>query len=476
MVQRAIGMDNTARTKIVSCPYCGAQKRVELPEGTVQAFPHPTDGKTRLELGYIDRELGVKILNDFWSPRVLPGTREQSVKCERCKSWFHTAFFAQKVDISKYFDLEFQGIASRPFADRLLDVFHLNYIISCILIAVLLWFAWAGPVILFGGLEKIMNDLSSLLFIPSLAIALFAIRFHMESIKRLKEPIKRLLRVKKPGMKIWIYERFKCYILGRGQPRKLLLPNLAGLLCLLIYLVYHLAYVVYLMPNLALFETPFVEVGQIEYTSYVSVIFGPILWGSLAFIFGTTLWLAISTTWAIYKIGAWLPLNINTLERTGGVEPLGRFALSGTVPLIAAEFVLVPSIFVTVRKVSIMRTFPQILGLIILTMTTIILFFSSLHSIHRGMRSKKEEALGRIRREYHIKEKQLLEIVSERFGSSVKERLDLLGDSLSNLEFFEKRIESMRTWPYDFGIIAKLIGSSILPFGMFLVRELISMV
>jgi len=463
---------------LVACPYCDFQNEVQLSDTTEQWFAHPTDGKRRRKLGYIDKELGVKIFNDFWSPKVLPGLKEISIPCESCKYEFHVSFFVEKVDIDKWFDIESCGVKSRPLTDRMLDLFHLHYIISSILVAIILWLALAVPVIVSGGFSKIINDLSLWLSIPSVAIALSAVRFHRENIEDLKNPVESILKVKIVKMKGWTYERFKCYIFGRGCPRRLLLPNFIGFLFLLTYIAYHLIVTIRILPNLTLFENSVVDHPEIKYTSYAHAIFAPVLWGSLAFIFGTALWLAISTSWVTYKMGAWLPLHIDTLHKTGGVQPLGRFALTGTIPFVAAQFALVPSILLTVREVSWTIMFPQIflqiLAIIILSITTIILFFSSLYSIHRGMKKEKGNALNKITQRYHEKQKELLEITSKKLTNNIKKKLDFLGDSLSSLEFFEKRVESMRTWPYDLGIIARLIGSTLIPFIALLLERLIS--
>jgi hypothetical protein len=463
----------------VPCPYCAAECEVELPEGTAKVFPHPTDGKRRIRLGNIDQELAVKIFNDFWSPKVLPGTKEISVQCKRCKFEFHTLFFKQEdLDIHRHFDFEFQGIMTKPISIRLLDLIHLPYSISCFLVAALLWLAWAIPVIGFGGANKIASDLMSFSYILILAFILYAIRFYVDTLRKMKEPIKRILKVKRPEMKGWVYERFKCYILGRGSPRKLLMPDLVGLICLLVYLLYHFNWVIHYAPYLTIFETPPVEGQKIVYTSYTATIFSPIFWGSIAFAFGEALWLTISTTWSIYKMGVWLPLNINTFEKTGGVKPLGRLALSAIVPYIAAEFIIIPHLLVTTSIIEIFGI-PRMAIIAILTILTFVLFFSSIYSIHFGMKRKKEKILSKIRREYHKKQKYFLKLFSEEFGSKGSKNESLLSlarflrVSLSDLEFFEKKVESMRTWPYDFEIVVKLIGSSLIPLVTLLLRELV---
>lgn len=461
----------------VRCPYCDAQNEIDLTKKDTSVlaehrgwFAHPTDGKKREKVGYLDKELGIKIFNDFWSPEILPDSKELTVKCKKCEEEFHVASWPNEIKIDEYYDVEFSDCPSRPVIYRLLDLLQrrvgLHYIVSSMLISISIWLAFAVPIIIFKGGSKLVNDVFSWMAIPSMTIAILAIRFHTNNIMKSKKDIMKLLKVKTEKMRGWTYERFKCYMLGRGKPRKMLLPDVVGLLCLLIYLSYHLISVASELPNLTPFEGPFQnETVRIMYTSYASAISAPFLWGSLAFVLGTSLWLAISTTWVVYKIGAWLPLDIDVFEKMGGVEPLGHLAFSGIIPFIAAQFALIPSILLVGVRLY------QLMALLVLSTLTVILFFTSTHSIHRGMKKVKEKDLADIRSVYDPKQRELLEMFSQKSKNVPPEELDYL----KSLEFFKSKAASMRTWPYDLGTIAKLIGSSVLPLITVLLEMLITL-
>lgn len=451
-----------------SCPYCGARKTVVLPEGTDSAFAHPTEGKRWSRLVPTDRSLWPRL----FGPKPLKGDREESVRCDRCKSEFHIIFFGAKTDPKKYYDHEFEGSTKTvPLIDHFLSRLPIPYPISSLLFASLFWCIWALPVSVYGGYSKILHDPVALMLVPIMAMMLISIHFHRINVEQLKEPISRILKVK-PKFKGWIFERFKCYIIGR--PGCLYPVNIAALSFALAYIAFSAINLIILDPRLTTYELPYTE-GDIVYTSYASALFGKILWSIFSFIFGTAFWLGISTTWVIYKIGMWLPLEINPYDETGGVKPLGDLALSGVVPLVAAEFVFIP---ILLGKSPINGSVEIILTVLILgtlIVTTAVFFFTSLLSIHRGLRNIKDETLRKIQNEYQRNYVALLEIISQEDKRDINDEVDTIKSIISSLEPFETRVKSMHTWPYDIAMILKLLGSSILPLVMYLLQRLISM-
>lgn len=458
-----------AQFAALSCPYCGTKRRVNLPEGTVQVFPHPIDGK-RKEKPESLRKLGPRL----FGARYRKEDMEVSVKCKKCEYEFHIIFFSQKTDIYKHFAPEFDGITSRPLADRLLDLFPLPYPISSLLLSLSFWLLWVIPVSLVGGFEKITSDLMGLMSFPSLTIAMFAIRLHLNNIKRLKDPIKDVLKIKKPRFRGWIFERFKCVILG--YPGNLHLVDVTAFLGVVVFVCFFLIRL-FLDPANAPVEllektTENVTIGQfVRYDSYVSAFFGFVYWSIIYFFFGTAFWLALSTAWVVYKIGLWFPLRIDPLDKNGGIKPLGDLAFSGVIPLIAAELFFIPAVATTAVTYT-LALLPQILVLGLVTTTTFALFLSSLFSIHDAMVKVKEKALKKIRREYRKVYRQFLEKAN---NSKVKieDKQVILDASLSILGILENRIQSMRTWPFGVKILLRTIGIYfVLPVTLFIAQRL----
>lgn len=439
--------------------------QAELPAGSVQFFVHPIEGKRKDKPESLD-----KIGPRLFGPRHLREDLEVSLPCQKCGREFHVAFFSQKRDLDEFYAPEFQGIRSRPLADRLLDLFPLPYPLSSLLLSFLLWVLWAAPVsILAGGQAKVVADFGGFLAIPSLAIIIFAIRLHVENLERFKNPIKNVLGVKDPKLAGWVYERFRCVILPR--PGNVRLVDLTAFLGVVVLVVAALAGMILKTGNApnGWFETipsEGLKFGPpIVYNSYIGSFFVTLYWCFVCFLFGAFFYLALSTSWVIYKIGLWFPLKIDPLDQNGGVKPLGDLAISGIVPLIAAELFLVPVIAVSDNML-------QVITLGSVTTVTFVLFLSSLFSIHEGMKTAKEEAQKSVGGEYRKAYQQLLRILnnSETIG---KEKLGVTNELLPKIEFFEKRIQTMRTWPFDVKLLYKVTTASLLPLVLFALQQLI---
>ena len=386
----------------------------------------------------------------IFGPLGAPGELENTFQCPHYEKDFHLKVFTEKpafMNMQEYFKAEDLREPPATIVDNTLDRVPLPYPISCLLFALTIWLIWALPVSLFGGFAKIVTDIKCLWVILGTALLLLSVKYCSDRVRSFKEPFLRLTKVRE-YFREWTYYRYAYYILGRPNPPVISPAKLAGTISAIVYIALTVLWYAMLREPLTNLETaPIVGVFQ-EYTSIASAVAGTLSWTIISFIFGMALWIAIATAWTVNRIGARLPLNYLPLEKTAGVKGLADLAVASLLPLVTSEIEIL--IFVPrggeefIKQAFSPVALGSAVGAVVVT-----LFLASLSSVHEGVRQWKQRYLS---------------VLSERYGKltqfpegsthlTKKDRV-----AASSVLAHHDRVASIREWPYDLGILSKVVA------------------
>ena len=169
----------------------------------------------------------------------------------------------------------------------------------------------------------------------------------------------------------------------------------------------------------------------------------PFLW--LNFVFATFFWTFGYSMYAINKMGK-LPLKLKsyTRDRTLGLKPFATASMNSTLIYFATTTsVIVP--------VVLGGSIPLELALLFLVMYPLglVLFLLPLRSLHSKLVEAKREALAKVTPRYE----RLVEVVSG--GAKVDQEV---ANEMAVVDKVQRDVQRFRTWPFDTGIIARLLA------------------
>jgi hypothetical protein len=172
--------------------------------------------------------------------------------------------------------------------------------------------------------------------------------------------------------------------------------------------------------------------------------------------FATFLWVYGSSMLSIYRIGK-EPFMLKPFaeDKTRGLRPFGATALRlifvYDIPLV----VLLASSFISPSPTDPTGATSWILGSGMI-LGGIILFILPLRSLHQKLRQAKKDDLAWISSQYT----QTLESIKQEGIHGSDERL--LGE-LTAIDKLQRDIHQTHTWPFDLGIMARLVSVTFLP-------------
>jgi hypothetical protein len=431
--------DLSSNSKVV-CPYCeGTQVIREKPSSIGFLWAHPLEGKRKEDWNKLGRNPYLKI----FGPLAADGEVEKSVSCKKCKSEFHVKGFLTEPEggMEKYFRAEIDGVPPSTIVERIIPSV---YPVSCFLLSLALYILWIVPISMVGGFTKAVSDLMGPLLVFITTILLLSIKFHGDRIRSLKDPFCVLLKTRQ-CFREWTYYRYAYTVLGRPDPPIVSSPSLAGIVSGLSFVV--LWVLLSSHESLTLVETTAPNAGFVQhYTSIVSYAAGLTVWSAVAFLFGVAVWIAVSTVWTVNRVGLWLPLNYDPLSKTAGVRSLAELAAAGLLPLASSEIAFLLLLLALIgRSQQLQWTF---VGAAIIAGLVIALFVAALSSVRDGVRRWKEEYLSGLSKRY-------LALTDRSKGLWLLTENERAAES-SLLAHYD-RVTAIREWPYDLGILSRVL-------------------
>ncbi len=171
----------------------------------------------------------------------------------------------------------------------------------------------------------------------------------------------------------------------------------------------------------------------------------PFLWFN--FIFATFLWTFGYSMYSIYKMGK-LPLKLRpyTEDRTLGLRPFGKASLNSTLIYVGVvSTIVIPVIFQGILPLGLA------LGFLILYPIGFLLFLFPLLSLHSKLVDAKKKELAWIGPRATV----LLQRVKASDGGQIDE---LTANEVSVLDKIKREAQQIHTWPFDTGILARLLA------------------
>ncbi len=178
----------------------------------------------------------------------------------------------------------------------------------------------------------------------------------------------------------------------------------------------------------------------------------------------TFLWTFGYAMFSIHKMGS-QPLQLKpfTEDKTLGLQPFGRESLRLTgIYLLVVSVILGVILFSS--PIPFLFSSSVLLGF---SMLGLALFILPLVSLHRQLSAAKKDKLRWIGPRYTALFGQM-----ERVGDSKEDRI-LLASELSAIDKIQRDIQSIRTWPFDTGIVVRLATITLLPAVLSLVGRLL---
>jgi hypothetical protein len=424
----------------VICPYCEAHHTISLEgAGTGKwVWPHPMEGKHRNKWAKMDYAWYSRIFGPLGSP----GELEKSFHCPHFEKDFHVKVFTEKPDrdMREYFRAEDLRLPPSTIIDNALAWVPLPYPVSCLLFALAIWLIWALPVTLSprDGIPRLVTDIESLWMIPSTAVLILSIKYCSDRVRNFEKQFCKLAKVRQ-CFREWTYYRYAYYVLGRPNPPVASPPTLAGIVAALVF-----------FPS----EVVWCFIFSESVVTPVSAATWLMAWTVIAFIFGMALWIAIATAWTVNRIGARLVLKYDPLDRTAGVKGLADLAVASLLPLVTGEIEMVVFFLFLAnpQQSSVPAEIVSIVGYVsIILGTTIVvgLFLVAVYSVHQGMSDWKIAYLSALSERYE----RISRFPEGRMPVTEEERVE----ASSILSHYD-RVSSIREWPYDLGILSRVVA------------------
>jgi len=138
----------------------------------------------------------------------------------------------------------------------------------------------------------------------------------------------------------------------------------------------------------------------------------------------------------------------------GALIPVAQWSLC-----VSFAFVGGISLSVVFQPFENLRQMENIVIYSILLGVTIVLFFTSMWSTHSAMASAKKRELTMVRENLDFHRKQLKQQSSE----SINNDRDRLYSAIAVWSIYEKQVREAATWPFNAGILGRLVLSSLVP-------------
>lgn len=145
---------------------------------------------------------------------------------------------------------------------------------------------------------------------------------------------------------------------------------------------------------------------------------------------------------------------------TGLLVPVARWSLS-----VSFSFVGGISLSVLFQPFENLQTVDNIITYSILVCVTVLLFFISMWSTHNAMASAKRRELAMVRKNLVDARRKLKEQATQDDDS-----MDRLYSAVAVWRLYERQIQETLTWPFNAGIIGRLIASAVVPAVIYIIK------
>jgi hypothetical protein len=167
---------------------------------------------------------------------------------------------------------------------------------------------------------------------------------------------------------------------------------------------------------------------------------------------GLLIYNGISSTMRLAKINhTYLELDIIDIS---SLIPVAQWSLS-----VSLAFIGGISLSVAFQPFENLQQIQNIIIYSILICVTILLFFSSMWSTHSVMASAKRRELTMVRENLNFHQKQLKQLSSVNMNNDREK----LYSAIVVWNNYEKQVRETPTWPFNAGILGRLIASSLIP-------------
>jgi hypothetical protein len=146
--------------------------------------------------------------------------------------------------------------------------------------------------------------------------------------------------------------------------------------------------------------------------------------------------------------------------------PVAQWSLS-----VSLAFIGGISLSVVFQPFENLRQMQNIVIYAILIVVTIILFFTSMWSTHSVMASAKRRELTMVRKNLSFHRKQLKEQSSE----TIMNEREKLFSAIVVWNSYEKQVREAPTWPFNAGILGRLVASSLIPAIIYIIKIILGL-
>ena len=188
---------------------------------------------------------------------------------------------------------------------------------------------------------------------------------------------------------------------------------------------------------------------------------------SLATMYGMLAWVIYGSVINTRMVNALFrqPLRVNIFN-PAPFEAVGRMSL-----MLAMVFIggITLSLVLSFRVTSLTQPLFWLIYLM-LVLTTLLIFFSSMRPAHRLLEKNKDAELSDVRRHLERLGQELLLCIDR------QEETSTIASEINALGIYEQRLQGARTWPYNTGTLRTLFFSVLMPLGSVVVKMVMDIV
>lgn len=469
-----------------NCPYCWYE--VEKSDVSPKEFIYPHPPNFQWVSGY--KKLPVIC---FWRKNWPDGLKESSEKCPQCNRDFHLEIWPFNPLTTPPWIIEkvreWPYSSSSPFLEKLIDdfcsfIFRNKYKNNSIniytffgyfLFALSIFFIIIiAPSLIFNSFLKLLKDYGLLIVFVIITVLLMQYKRHLVGLRANltieKLPLDLHQNYKSSSAAQILDEiSFKYSIFGQPTPtipignKIFKMPSPATIVGILVTIPLTILTFLICIPNAKyIFETSEAVSFPFFYSSapfiFCIIIFYAVGW----FLAGNIIWITIATPYLIGLIARYMPLKINPLDSTGGLDIFGKILFSSFL-LIGIMSLVIPTSLIWSNFVSYDYFFiTSILVTIIFILIFFLAFLYPLYPLHIKLKNKKQEEIGYLTKQIDYDE---IKIGNVPFQEQIRK-----------LFYFEtmKKVRSMKEWPFNIDTQLKVLLTTISPMISFSLNYFIS--
>ena len=182
---------------------------------------------------------------------------------------------------------------------------------------------------------------------------------------------------------------------------------------------------------------------------------------------GLIAWLIYDTLVGILRISRLSRENLKLdILDTEALAPVASWSLG--ISLVFVGIIILSVISDVTETAEVMPVMQNIIGYGFLICSTLLIFFLSMWTAHRAMSEAKKSKLATIRRHLSTVSGEVDELMAMDQFNGTQE----LSSSITVLATYERRVKEAPTWPFNAGIVRKLLVSILTPGVVYLIKIL----